>query len=339
MAAQPRILMVFTTFLLAQPLIILFSISIGSLAIPFTNVIDVLVGGFRGDDVASTVIWNIRLPRTITAALGGAGLAVAGVMLQVFFRNPLADPYILGIASGSSLFVALAILAGFTFGMVASPYDPYFLFTASFLGAAAVSALIIMLSSVIRSITTLLVAGLMISYLASALTSILQYLADIERVRAFVFWVLGSFAGAKWIHITPMTVAIIAGVVASLFLAKPFNALLLSDDYARSLGVRIRLVRLSAIAITALLTSSVTVVAGPIGFVGLAVPYLARLAIQSSDNRLLIPLSALLGSTVTVAADMAARTLLAPIELPVSAITALFGVPIVIMLLIRRGSL
>ena len=334
-----RFLLPLVFFIFLQPLIFLFSTSVGSVYIPFTSVVEILLNGVEDGDVGSLIVWNVRLPRTIAALLGGAGLAVAGVMLQVFFRNPLADPYILGISSGSSLFIALAIFTGYTMGLPFSPYDSYFLFTASFLGALAVSFLIIVLSGVVRRITTLLVAGLMISYLSSAITSILQYMADIERIRAFIFWVLGSFSGAKWIHITPMTIAVALGMAMAILLAKPLNILLLSEEYAKSVGINVKIARISIIGITALLTASVTVIAGPIGFVGLAIPYLARLLLQSSDNRLLIPMSALMGSTITLSSDIAARTLLTPVELPVSAITSLFGVPIVIFLLVRREAL
>lgn len=317
----------------------IFSISVGSVSIPFNDVVSILLG----EDNVRNGVWvkiirDIRLTRTLAAVLSGAGLAVAGVILQVFFRNPLADPYILGVSSGASLFVALSIFLGLTFGFFTSPFNPYMLFFSSFIGATLVSLLIISVSTMVRSITMLLIIGLMISYVTSALTSVLQYLADIERMRVFVFWILGSFSGAKWPLITPMAIAVSIGFVSSVALAKPLNALLLSESYAQSMGVGIKLVRVAAIGVTALLTSAVTVVTGPVGFLGLAVPYLARLLLQTSDNRFLIPLSALLGSVIAVLSDIIARTALAPVELPISAVTAIFGVPIVVVLLIKgRG--
>lgn len=333
--SETRLHVLLASSLIAQPLIILLAISTGSLHIPLSDVLRILMDG-RGEGIASTVLWTVRIPRTLAAAVGGAGLAAAGVILQVFFRNPLADPYILGVSSGSSLFIALAILAGATFGLASSPFDPYLLFTASLIGAALVSSLMVSASSMVRSMTTILIIGLMVSYAASAITSILQSITELERLRAFIFWVLGSFAGVKWIHLNVVGVVIILSIAASALLAKPLNALLLSDDYARSVGVNIAAVRVSSIAVASAMTAGVTVLAGPVGFIGLAVPYIARLLSQTSDNRVLIPLAALLGSVITVLADIAARTLLAPVELPVSSITSIFGVPIVLLLLTRR---
>jgi len=329
----------FFSLVVSLPFLILFSVSIGSVYIPFGDVISVLIGfGEVENGVWVKIIRDIRLTRTLVAIFGGAGLAVAGIVLQVFFRNPLADPYILGISSGASLFAALSIFLGLTFGFASSPFDPYLLFFASFLGAVFVSLLIVSLSSIVGRITTILIIGLMIGYITSALTSVLQYLADIERMRIFIFWILGSFSGAKWPLITPMATAVLAGCIFSFMLAKPLNALLLSDSYAESMGIRVRLVRVAAIGVTALLTSAVTTVTGPIGFLGLAVPYLARLILQTADNRLLIPFSAFLGSIIAVLSDIVARTALSPIELPISAVTAIFGVPIIVALLLRgRG--
>ena len=335
MDSGTRLYALLAASLAAQPFVILLAISIGSHPIPLGDVLGILVEG-RGGDVASTVLWTIRIPRTLAAAVGGAGLATGGVILQVFFRNPLADPYILGISSGSSLFIGLAILAGATLGLSSSPYDPYLLFTASLLGAALVTALMISASSVVRSMTTILIIGLMISYVASAITSILQSIAELERLRAFIFWVLGSFAGVKWAHLNLMGAVVVLSIAASILLAKPLNALLLSADYARSGGADIAAGRVSSIAAASAMTAGVTVLAGPVGFIGLAVPYIARLISHTSDNRVLIPLAALLGSIITVLADIAARTLLTPVELPVSSITAIFGVPVVLLLLFRR---
>lgn len=318
------------------PLITLLSISVGNISIPFEKVATSLIGA-GSQDVYTAIINSIRLPRVLAALAGGAALGISGAILQVFFRNPIAEPYVIGISSGSALFIALAIFMGTTLGLN-NPFSPYTLYLAGFIGALTVSLFMIFASSLVRGITTLLVIGVAISYLASAITSILQVISDIERFHVFIFWVMGSFSGAKWIFVDFLILAIIIGTAFSLTLAKPLNAFMLSENYAQSMGINIRIVKVGSIALTSFLTSVVTVVAGPVGFIGLVAPHISRYLSRSSDNRVVLPLSAVLGSIITATADLAARTLMMPRDLPITAITAIFGAPLVILLLLKGGS-
>ncbi|MCS7143175.1 MAG: iron ABC transporter permease [Aigarchaeota archaeon] len=318
-----------------QPLVIIWALVMGSVDVTLGQLLEILRVGPTGD-IASRVVWEIRLPRTLGAWLGGCSLAIAGIMLQVYFRNPLADPYILGISAGSSLMVALVIFGGFTLGIMTSPYDPYALFMGSLAGALMASVLIVSISIVTNRHTVILLAGLLFSYLAYSITTIVQYLVDIERFRAYVFWMFGSFGGVKWSLLIPASIAMIAASLLSIALAKPLNALLMGEDYARSMGVNIRVTRISLILFSSLMASSVTLLAGPVGFIGIAVPYVSRSILRTSDNRYLIPFSALAGSTITVSADVLARTVISPVELPISAITAMIGVPLIIALLLKE---
>ncbi len=321
--------------LLLIPLIILMSITIGSVDIPPEKAISKLVN-LGEPDTTSIIINSIRLPRVIAALAGGAALGISGAILQVFFRNPIADPYVIGVSSGSALFIALAIFMGTSLG-IGNPFSPYTLYIAGFIGALLVSIFMIFASGIVRSITTLLIIGIAISYLASAITSILQVISDIERLHVFIFWIMGSFSGVKWLFVNFLLISIIIGIVSSMFLAKPLNAFMLSENYAQSMGINIRIIKIGAIALTSFLTSIVTVVAGPVGFIGLVSPHISRHISDTSDNRFILPTSAIVGAIITASADLAARTLLMPRDLPITAITALFGAPLVIALLLRGG--
>ncbi|GBC71719.1 putative siderophore transport system permease protein YfhA [Candidatus Calditenuaceae archaeon HR02] len=323
--------------LLSLPIAPLFIVSIvlGGYAIQPWDALAALSGGGRGE--AALIVESIRLPRTLAAMLGGASLGVAGAILQALFRNPLADPYILGVSAGSSLFLALSILTGATLGLW-TPTNPYSLYTAAFIGALVVVIVMIVLSGVVRTTTTILVAGIMFSYLAYAVTSILQVFADIEKLRAFTYWVMGSFSGARWSILGLGLPFLLIFLAAMVFLCKPLNALLLGEDYARSMGMNLNRARMLIVAAAALPVSIVTTIAGSVGFIGLSAPYLARQLTRTSNHFTIIPASALLGSTLATAADLISRLALKPIEIPITAVTALFGAPLVIYLLLRgRG--
>ena len=310
------------------------SVALGSQAVQPLEALQVLMGS--GSETASAIVNTVRLPRVVAALMCGAALGVSGALLQTLFRNPMADPYILGVSSGSVLAIGLALLAGTLLGL--NSYTAPSLYAAAFLGALAVTSLMTSLSGVVRSATTVLVVGVMVGYLSYAATSILTVLADIERIRAFAYWVFGSFSGSRWSLLTPALPALAASLVFSTLLAKQLNALLLGEEYARSMGMHLRVVRMFAVAAAALPVSVVTAIAGPIGFVGLSAPYLARQLTQTSDHHTVIPFSALVGALLTASADLAARMVLRPVELPVTAVTALFGSPLVIYLLLKgRG--
>ncbi len=331
-STRSRLLILYS---LPIPALLLASLLIGGYSINLQDAVSAIVGGGRPE--AALIVHSIRLPRALAALFGGACLGVSGAILQALFRNPLADSYILGVSAGSSLFLALSMLLGVTLGAW-SPTNPYALYLASFSGALLVTALMTSLSGVVRSTTTILIAGLMISYIAYSLTSILQTLVEIEKLRAFTYWIMGSFAGARWSILTPGLPAIAISLSSTLLLAKPLNALLLGEDYARSMGMNLKRTRMMIVAAASLPVAIVTALAGAVGFIGLCAPYLARQLSRTSNHFTIIPASALLGSTLTLAADLLSRLALRPIEIPITGVTALFGAPLVIYLLLRgRG--
>lgn len=326
-----------TLALLSLPLPPLFlaSILFGSYSLNPWEALAALSGA--GDSEAALIVQSIRLPRALTAMLGGACLGVTGAMLQALFRNPLADPYILGVSAGSTLSLAVSILIGASLGLW-SPTSPYSLYLASFVGALSVVALMVLLSGVVRSTSTILVTGLMVSYLAYALTSILHIFTDIEKLRAITYWLMGSFSGARWSIVTPALPILLVFLASTVLLSKPLNALLLGEEYARSMGMGLRRARMLIVAAAALPVSIVTTIAGAVGFIGLSAPYLSRQLAQTSNHSTIIPASALLGAALAMAADLLSRVALQPVEIPVTAVTALFGAPLVIYLLLSgRG--
>ena len=314
-------------------LFLILSIRLGAVPSPLKDLGQVL---FRQENnpVYHSVVWDTRLPRALAATTGGAALAVSGLLLQIFFRNPIVDPYVLGVSSGATLIVAILMLTGFTLGIGAIP--PFFLSVAALAGALGVVVLIVAISSRVKHLVTLLVIGLMIGYLCSAVSSILVAFAEKENLHNFILWTLGSFSGFGWDEVGILSIA--GGVLlgAAFLLCKPLNALLLGEDYAQSMGVNIKKLRIVIVLISSALTALVTAFAGPVAFIGLAGPHLARLTLGTSDNKLLIPATILLGATVTILCDFLARITFSPVELPISAVTSLMGAPIVIGLLMRR---
>jgi iron complex transport system permease protein len=312
---------------------ILLSAATGSVRVPFESVLGALFG-FRAEGLAATVI-DLRLVRTVAALVSGASLGAAGAVLQSLFRNPLADPFVLGISSGSSLAIAATLIAGTGLGLI-SAYDPQALYVAGALGALAVSLAAVALSSVLRSNLGLVLVGVMLGYLASGLTTLLVVTSDVERIRAFTFWTLGTFSASKWSVVNSVLPIAFGSLLASLLVAKPLNALLFGEDAAATMGASVRASRVGAIAVAASLVSCSVVISGPVGFVGLAAPHAVRILLKTEDNRLTVPLSALVGAELAVLSDIAARTLMSPLELPVTAVTSLFGAPVVLALVVRR---
>jgi len=310
------------------------SVVLGSVKIPPEELWETLF--HQGGQVYQKVVWEIRLPRALAAAFGGAALATAGLLLQIFFRNPIVDPYVLGVSSGATLVVALLMLTGLVLG--GGPVPPYILSAAALAGAAAVVGLIVAVANRVKNVVTLLVIGLMVGYLCSAGTSILIAFAEKEKLHGFVLWTLGSFSGFCWDETLVLGVGGAIFLGGAYFLCKPLNALLLGEDYAQSMGVKIKMLRVLIVLFSSGLAALVTAFAGPVAFIGLAGPHLARLALGTSDNRLLIPATMLVGGLIATACDLVARLAFSPVELPVSAVTAVFGAPLVISLLLRRGT-
>jgi iron complex transport system permease protein len=312
---------------------IVLNIRIGSVSLSLPEVWQTITR-FDKSSTTGFIIWMIRIPRALAAALGGAYLASAGLLLQVFFRNPIVGPFILGISSGATVMVSFVMLTTLTIGMTV--ISPFMTTLAAFAGSYFVMLIILAVAARVKSGVTLLIVGLMMGYLCHAVTSILTALAEKEKIKGFVLWQLGSFSGFKWSEITVLLIAGGAVLLLIYVLSKPLNAFLLGEDYAASMGVNIRRFRLLILLCSCALAGMVTASAGPVAFVGLAVPHMARLSFGVSDNRVLIPGVCLIGAVVTGLCDLVARMILSPVELPLSAITAFFGAPIVISLLTKR---
>lgn len=315
------------------------ALSLGSTPIPPGEVAASLFGSGDPDPRTAAIVWEVRLPRTLTGLLAGAALGLAGLQMQTLLRNPLAEPYVLGVSSGASLGVALVVLAAgttggtFTAGLVGLGRPGMVL--AAALGAGGVMALIMLLARWTSSVVTLLVIGVMVGSVVSSVVSILIGYARAEDVQRFVLWGLGSFSATGWRDLAWFAPVLAAAMLCSAFLVKPLNALLLGEAYARTMGVRTSAVRWTVIAVGALLAGTVTAFCGPVAFLGLAVPHLARIALRTADHRALVPGVLLMGGCVAVACGTVAVLPGAGGVLPLNAVTALVGAPIVIGVLLN----
>jgi iron complex transport system permease protein len=326
------ILIFFSLLVAAGAVMILINICTGSAPLSPAEVYTILVSPDRM--TGSFIVWKIRLPRALAGFLGGGYLAVSGLLLQVYFRNPVVGPFILGISSGATLMVSLVMLTTLTIRL--SIMSPFITTLAAIAGAYGVMAIVVFIAARVKSGLTLLIIGLMMGYICHSFTSILTALAEKEQVKGFVLWQLGSFSGFKWDEIYLLFV--MGGVFMTLvfMISKPLNGLLLGEEYAHSMGICIRKLRILLLFCSCGLAGMVTAMAGPVAFIGLAIPHMTRMFFSSSDNRILIPGTFLCGGLMTSVCDFIARTLLSPVELPLSAITAFFGAPIVISLLMKK---
>lgn len=318
----------------------LLNIAFGSVMIPVNEVLNVLSGGSASKPSWEYIILAFRLPKALTAILAGAALAVSGLQMQTLFRNPLADPYILGINAGASLGVALVVLAGgVSSGFLSSIgfLGDVRLISSAIIGAGIVTALVIVASRWLAHAMTLLILGLMLGYATSALVSILIYFSVPEQIQAYIAWTFGSFGA-----VTPRQLALLApiiggGLILAWLLAKPLNALLLGEAYARSMGANVQRLRLLLIAGTAILAGAITAFCGPIAFIGVAIPHLCRALLHSADHRVLLPATMLMGAVVALLADLVAAMPGSHSVLPLNAVTALLGAPVVVWIVLRRG--
>ena len=320
----------------------LLSLSFGSVRIPLGDVANILTGHESGRVAFGKIIWNIRLPKAITAVLAGAALSMAGLQMQTIFRNPLADPFVLGVNSGSSLGVAIVVLAlGPGSAVMLSGFGiagNYAIVLAATIGAAAVLTLIMLLSARV-DLMTLLIMGLMIGYATASVVNILMFFAMPERLQAFFSWTFGNFGTITWDQMNAFVPAIILGLAMCLVSAKAMNAFLLGEAYARSMGVNIIFWRSWILMSASLLTGAVTGFCGPIGFIGVAVPHLTRSLLQTSDHRILFPGVLFLGGSLALMADFVAQVPGSSIVLPLNSITALMGAPVIVWLLLSKRNL
>jgi iron complex transport system permease protein len=313
---------------------------LGSVDIPLRDVLRVLTGGDASKEAWTNIILKVRLPKALTASLAGAALAISGLQMQTLFRNPLADPFVLGISSGASLGVALVVLsAGTVAGSLLATISlagDFALASAATVGAGAVMVMVLVMSRRVQNAATLLILGLMFSYMTSAVVSLLLYFSLSERIQAFINWSLGSFGGVTWGQMEVFVPVIVVGLLLALLSAKSLNALLLGDTYAQSLGLNIQAARLSIILSTSLLAGCVTAFCGPIAFIGIAIPHLCRVLFRTSDHRQLLPASLLMGAMVALLAALIAELPTSNLVLPINVVTALLGAPVVMWVILRQ---
>lgn len=327
-------------FLLALGLVLLFfvNISLGSITIPVKEVYASLTGGEVSKSTWQYIIINYRLPKAITAVLVGMGLSISGLLMQTLFRNPLAGPYVLGLSSGASLGVAFVILGAgllppFLSGILLSSYG---VVLASTLGSSLVLLAILLISRRLRDTMTILIVGLMFGSFTSALVGVLTYFSSAEQLQKFTFWSMGSLGNLSWSSILILTACVSIGLLLSLFSVKPLDALLLGENYAQSMGLNFKRTRLIIILATSILAGSITAYAGPIAFIGLAVPHIAKLLFQTSNHSILYWSTLLLGAAIMLICDAVSQMPGMEITLPINAITSLLGAPIVIWLIVRK---
>lgn len=325
-----------TGFIFLVMLLAVANIYCGSVNIPLSAVTDVLCGREVERQSWHYIIWENRIPQTLTAIFSGAGLAAAGLLLQTVFRNPLAGPSILGIDGGANLGVALVVLLfGGTFAVGTFSLSGFVLvIVAAMLGAWAIMAILIAFSHFLRSNTMLLITGVMISYLTSSLISLLNYGATEEGVRSFMVWGLGSFSNVTVDRLPAFVATMTVGLLLALLLIKPLNALLLGDSYATNLGIDVRRTRTLLLFATGLLTATSTAFCGPIAFVGLAVPHIARMLLRTSDHRLLLPATMFTGASLTLLCNLLS-TLPSQSVIPINVITPVLGAPVVIWVILK----
>lgn len=326
--------------LLVVGLVILFflDIGLGSVNIPFNATFSILTGQDVQEPAWEQIILLFRLPRILTAIAVGAGLAVSGLLMQTLFRNPLAGPYVLGISSGASLGVALVVLASeiFAFGLLGGKIS---ILLAAGIGAASVLLVVLVISRNIADSTTLLILGLMFGSIAGAIVSVLQYYSRAEELQTFVIWTFGSLSHVRWNDMPVFGALVIVGLLIAFLIHKPLNSFFLGEKQASSIGVNIKRTRIIVLIATSILAGGITAYCGPIAFIGLAVPHLTRVIFTTSNHKILIPAMAFSGALVMLLADFIAQIPGTEHVLPINAVTALIGGPVIIWVIVRNRNL
>ncbi|WP_228044079.1 iron ABC transporter permease [Dolichospermum sp. LEGE 00246] len=334
--------MIFSILLLCLILAFLLDLGFGAVNIPIHEVMNILLGQEAEKTTWTNIILKFRLPKALTATLAGAALGVSGLQMQTLFKNPLAGPFVLGISSGASLGVALILLTASVtvptlltdLGMIG---DFSLVIAASF-GAASVLGLMLVVSRRVQDTMTLLILGLLFGYATSAMVSILLQFSSQERIQSYIMWTFGSFTGVTWQQLAILTPVICVGLLIAVLQSKSLNALLLGESYARSLGLTVQKTRFSVISSASILAGAITAFCGPIAFLGVAIPHLCRSLFNTSDHRILIPSVIIMGAILALFADLVSQILINQMVLPLNAITALIGTPVVTWVILKRNS-
>lgn len=325
---------------LATSILLLFGLNLttGSVQIPFADVLDILCGRFTGKESWEYIILENRLPQTLTAILCGASLSVCGLMLQTAFRNPLAGPDVFGISSGAGLGVAsvMLLLGGTVSTSIFTVSGFLAILTAAFVGAIAVTALILFLSTLVRNSVLLLIVGIMVGYVSSSAVSLLNFFASEEGVKSYMVWGMGNFGGVSMNHIPLFSILCLIGIIASFLLVKPLNILLLGPQYAESLGISTRQIRNILLVVVGLLTAITTAFCGPISFIGLAIPHIARLLFRTENHQILLPGTVLSGAVIALLCNFICYLPGESGIIPLNAVTPLIGAPVIIYVIIQR---
>ena len=329
---RSRYTLVFVLLILAFGLITVLNINTGNVHISLSEIIDILLKKAT-DTKEYSIIWKIRLPRILMAAILGGALSLSGFLLQTFFENPIAGPFVLGISSGAKMVVALTMI--YYLGRAVN-VTSYTLIIAAFIGSLISIGFILLISKRIKHMATLLVAGIMIGYICSAVTDFVVTFADDSNIVNLHNWSLGSFSGMSWGNVKVMAIVVLLTMVIVFFMSKPIGAYQLGEVYAQNMGVNIKLFRIGLILLSSILSACVTAFAGPISFVGIAVPHIVKSLLKTARPLLVIPACFLGGAVFCLFCDLIARTVFAPTELSISSVTAVFGAPVVIYIMIRR---
>lgn len=326
--------------LLVAGIIVLFAMSliVGSVRIPLADVCDILFDKFDGKESWKYIIMENRLPQALTAMLCGASLAVCGLMLQTAFRNPLAGPDVFGISSGAGLGVAIVML--FLGGSVSTTLFTVSGFlailTSAFIGAIVVTMIILFLSTMVKNSVLLLIVGLMVGYVSSSAVALLNFFASEEGVKSYMVWGMGNFGGVSMNHMQLFALLCLVGIIASIFLIKPLNIMLLGTQYAESLGINIRQMRNLLLVTVGLLTAVTTAFCGPVSFLGLAIPHMTRLLLHTENHQILLPCTILCGAVIALLCNLICYLPGDGGIIPLNAVTPLLGAPIIIYVIVKR---
>ena len=324
------------------PILFLINLAFGSVSIPLDQVANILTGGSSGKASWDFIILQSRLPQAITAIFCGASLAVSGLMLQTYFRNPLAGPSVLGISNGASLGVAIVMLAlGGTLGAAGEMgtglklTGSVLVIIAAFAGAVIVTMLYLVVTRFIKSNLIILILGIMVGYMTSSVVTLLNFFATVENVHSFVSWGMGSFSNVTTAQLPLLCGTSLVGIIIALALTKSFNMLLLGENYAANLGAILSIIRSMVLISTGILTAVTTAFCGPVSFIGLAVPHIARLLINSEDHRVLLPATLMSGAAIAMLCNIIS-VLPQQMIIPLNAVTPLFGAPVIIYIILKR---
>jgi iron complex transport system permease protein len=319
---------------------IFLDIILGSIRIPVKEIVNIIAGKSEYDNWR-LIITQFRIPKTITTILAGSGLAVTGLLMQSLFRNPLAGPSILGISSGASLGVALFVMttSNFAFSSGIILFQQWGQIVSAVLGAFIVFMLIIVVASKVRDSISLLIIGIMFGSITTAIVSVLQYFSKPDLVQKFVVWTMGSLASTTWDQLIILSPFILSGILLSIILIKPMNALLLGEKNAEATGVNVKMLRYLSLTVASLIVGALTAFTGPIAFIGLAVPHLVRMLFRSTNHRFVLPGSLLLGALILLICDIVSQVPGNNLVLPINSITALFGAPVVLWIILGNKQL